>query len=953
MEGRKQDADESKSTRHSKKPKSSTKQGHKGHGSREHSTVAKEAPRKKKKATASKRPESEVLSFATGGLSAIDAHPPETTERSGVGPAVGTKAHRHRSRGQKGDEAARDVASERGSNNDGIGAEHDARGTGSGKIPQAKPSASTLGSSVSPGNFSHPSSSDEPQAVAPGAQKGQPPPAESCGTENVGPASSKRHSLAERRKSSLALPAGEKALPEVIGAAELASQPNPVVVSTVSAAEPGHGARPRLGERSHSIASEGSAGVNLGRNLDVTTRSAYRRSQLRKANEAVIMRAAMDRRSSIALQKPGIARWSGKASIAIFSAICACAVLLLFLAVYTAHKRQAYKTCATPACVKFSRSLRESMNASVRPCDNFGNFVCDGWRRRYDMSVAEIAFVAELDSVGQTLLGVLKAAKQEQQDAMRKAAILYRSCNSVRQGIRDELNKVREVLRSEGIFWPHRSPKPNVLRTLLRSSLALRWGAIFDVTLEVKHRDLVVHLEPSKMFAFLHDRFVERYDGAVKREAYFNTLRAKFKNSDENLLDFGTVDDLDTAAFSTLPQRVERSRYVVGLDSKLTADGTALVTKEEWREVLEPFVASNETDRIAVLTRSETFVRKVGELWSATGVEGMHIFLSWCVVQIAAPYANQQLQLNFYGSKERSQLVQDTSCLARAFLIAGTEVFHGYHELVLPSRIQLVVHMLIRSVCRAFLLRLRQWEHFDADVTVLQERDTAELPWHVVHASFVEGEDTAGDMTDSLVDNWRNAPVPHAVQEPLRSDLYSAIEDAQPFVLLDRDFALMPYALTFPHFDGDATAALNYAGIGSITALALGKLFMAAYGASVEGVATLLSSHHGTGKELANATASDDDQMLMLRAVATSTSFYAYDREWASRDAMVKGLEGYSGAEVFFMASCYALCSGTGEEYDNGEACNAHLRHVDQFASTFNCAPGTPMNPEIQRYATQ
>ncbi|KAH6919425.1 hypothetical protein HPB50_029587 [Hyalomma asiaticum] len=561
------------------------------------------------------------------------------------------------------------------------------------------------------------------------------------------------------------------------------------------------------------------------------------------------------------------------------------------------------------------------------------------------MSVAEMSFVTELESIGQTLLRVPVPSKQEQQSALQKAAILYRSCDSVRQGTHDELNAVRQALRSEDIVWPRRSSKPDVLRTLIRSSLVLHWGAIFDVTLEAKSRDVFVRIEPSRMFAILHDRFVELYDGISEREAYFSILRANFKDDDADLLDFRTVNDLDTAAFSTLPQRVDRSSYDVALDTNISLGGADHVTEDEWREAVNPFVPSNETGRIIVSTRSETFFLQFLELWKATGRESMHTFLSWCVVQVAAPYANEQLQINLYGSKGRAHLVHGASCLARAFLIAGTEVFSAYNDIVMDDRTRFAAHKLIQSVCRTFLLRLHNWEHFNADVQVLQKRETGEVPWHVVHASFVKGEDSAVDMTDSLVQNWRNAPVPHTAGGFLRSDVYSAIEYATLLVLMDRDFVLMPYALALPHFDGDATAALNYAGIGSTTAFALAKLLIAAYGASVADVASIFPSHHCVGNQMANATASDEELLAMLRAAAIRTSFYAYQREWGTEDYAIKGLEGHSSEEVFFMASCFALCSGGAEDGDDGEACNAHLRRVDQFASAFKCDPGTPMNP--------
>ncbi|KAH6934801.1 hypothetical protein HPB50_000941 [Hyalomma asiaticum] len=243
------------------------------------------------------------------------------------------------------------------------------------------------------------------------------------------------------------------------------------------------------------------------------------------------------------------------------------------------------------------------MNASVEPCENFGRFVCDGWSTRHELAVRELAFVEALGSIAESLQSFALPEKQDHQDAKQKAAMLYRSCELVWRGERDELHAVRDALRSEGIVWPHKSPTPDVLRTALRSSLVLRWGAPFDI---------------------------------IERDVYFETLKSAFMVRDEDVFDFDTVNDLDTAAFMRLPQKVQRSRYPVALRDELIFSDLPYVTEQDWWEALGRFVTQNKTSRLVVSTRSKTYVQAVWRLWEVIGEHGMHTFLSWSVVQIAA-----------------------------------------------------------------------------------------------------------------------------------------------------------------------------------------------------------------------------------------------------------------------------------------------------------------------------
>ncbi|XP_075546751.1 uncharacterized protein LOC142579952 [Dermacentor variabilis] len=946
MESVERGLDSSKHAKHStRKPKSVTKQPRKGHKGEELSTGTKSRKRKK---SATHKVSERVPSARS--RSAIDEAPLLTTEISATEqPALSKEAQRRDESVHPGNEDEVSVRVRQSDRNGVGGAQRDTRGSraGSREALRSQSAAANLGDSAPPGGMAlaiGPEEHRTAQVAPPHGRTGQPPPV----SGNVGLCKSAATNVGSPAEAGPALDSAGRALPPLVTGGDPVSAPESVGLSVLGS-EVASKSGAFLAESRLSVATEASTFGASAQRSRMSVPGAHRRSlQLQRVNEAIAERAAMDRRKSILLQER-VTWWSTltKSCVAVAAFAWVGGALLLLLAVYAGRKSHAHKSCTTPGCIEFARSLRQSINISVQPCENFGRFVCDGWRTRYRLTVHEQAFVKVLESVGLSLLTVPVSGNQGQHSAKQKAALLYRSCDSVRRGDRDELENVREALRSEGIVWPHRSSDPDFLHVALRSSLVLRWGVPFDVTLRSEGKHLVVQLEAFEMFALLRDKFVATSPGSPERKAYFDTLQSNFKMNDSHLLHLDEVNDLDKAAFAMLPKSVQASHYAVRLDEKHVFAGVDNVTQEYWRQELSPFVSLNKTERIVFATHTENFIRKVWELWAVKGGEDMHIFVSWCVVQIAALFANEQLQVNFYGSTEAAHFEQGASCLAKAFLIAGTDVFSGYNNFVFAGRARLRAHKLVRALRRAFLHRLQQWKYYDADVTVTLERDTTEVPVHVVHTgSVVEVNDLVPAMHDSLVHNWQNTPVTSPANVSLRSSIYSVIEAAQLLVFQDKDFLMMPYAFAFPYFDRSSTAGFNYAGAGGIAAFALAKLFLAAYGASKRANASLETSLRCLKNASANAVARDNSQLVMARALAASVAFQAYESESASWDITVQNLEEYSGAQLFFMASCYVLCPGSARGHEDGAQCNAHLQNLEEFARAFACALGTKMNPQ-------
>ncbi|KAH8021366.1 hypothetical protein HPB51_015513 [Rhipicephalus microplus] len=170
-----------------------------------------------------------------------------------------------------------------------------------------------------------------------------------------------------------------------------------------------------------------------------------------------------------------------------------------------------------------------------------------------------------------------------------------------------------------------------------------------------------------------------------------------------------------------------------------------------------------------------------------------------------------------------------------------------------------------------------------------------------------------------------------------------------------KDFVLMPYVFTFPLYDEDLAKVLNYAGLGSQVAQALGELFLAAYRSSSPPAREPVLEF--TQCVLPDAQNARQDESQVMQVLSFNVLFDAYRARAEAGDKRLPGLDALTLPQMLFVAACYADCPGGGlpspatfiagvpDPWPGSEPhCDAMLRRTSLFARTFGCAPGTHMN---------
>ncbi|KAH6941226.1 hypothetical protein HPB50_015116 [Hyalomma asiaticum] len=363
-------------------------------------------------------------------------------------------------------------------------------------------------------------------------------------------------------------------------------------------------------------------------------------------------------------------------------------LVLLTLAAYLMFRKDSkkvyYDTCKTLACEEFSRRLLDSINRSVSPCVSFDHYVCDGWRATHDLSVREDSFQSILGRLYRNVRD-MDVPKRGQDDKQRAAAF-YRSCECVGKGDCDELPVVLRALKDAGVPWPHRAPKRiRVLKTMLFTSVNLRWGGILAFEFSRGPGERRVFLRLAEEFNLLKWKWDEHRLSPGSRERYFEVLRDRYagagsssatKKTSAALVTYEETQQVESVMLQKLFQTAPA--IVTTLGGDIMYNTVPGLTETLWESALGLYFARlKATGAVVFHTDAGNLVQQLLEMWRDHGERAFHLLLSWCTVQLAALYANQQLIDNFYGSRGKAEVAHGVSCFSKAFRIVGEQILDG------------------------------------------------------------------------------------------------------------------------------------------------------------------------------------------------------------------------------------------------------------------------------------
>ncbi|XP_075543349.1 uncharacterized protein LOC142577782 [Dermacentor variabilis] len=622
--------------------------------------------------------------------------------------------------------------------------------------------------------------------------------------------------------------------------------------------------------------------------------------------------------------------------------------LLVLLARYLFGTDVMY--CNTAACVEFARLLKTSINGSVNPCNSFGSFVCDGWRRQNHYSVREDHYRATL--VHMTRLTDSVEIPPVGQSALQQFTAFYRSCTQLPASKRDDTHLVKSWLVDAGVVWPTGATNPSVLGTLAYLALNLGWSSVIDIEVERPGRQsAIICLKPSLSFLLINSHDLS----TPEQHRLFNILRDAFLPNDNtmrpSLVTFADIAYVEAAMVTHLVNASTLRRKVS------LRGGELYRSPREWNAT----VARHTLTGTVVSFRSAhpLFVREFARLWREHGEIKMHLLVSWYAVRFAAYFAHANLlNSNSHNENER-KFHRNSFCTITLYAALGDIVFASYNTIVFSGRVRQDVRTLVLAVRETFAHLLSANSKFAAGVSALAGWSFVNHVFAMLDYGQADSELAHAplpglpDFGSVFAVNWRSAT--RALQQtekpPRRSLLFETLIHAHLFETIPdlHDFVLLPTAIAFPMYDATATTSIKYGALGSYVAQASARIFLATLvgldaDASEDPRRFLIALRdclrHDAALPPLHAAMGLVEELFALSSLVEAFSTADKEGERTLRD-----LPAFSPTQLFFATWCFARCLGAHSAGDNVDPCSPALRHVKAFSDAFECARGTGLNP--------
>ncbi|KAH9381360.1 hypothetical protein HPB48_020754 [Haemaphysalis longicornis] len=596
--------------------------------------------------------------------------------------------------------------------------------------------------------------------------------------------------------------------------------------------------------------------------------------------------------------------------------------------------------CSSLECSEYGKTVSSSIDASVNPCQGFTRFVCSGWERQHQLSVREEYYGRVLEQVARALRNVDMPPPGHDQNSVQRAAAVYRSCRGLLHNKIDQLKTVRNALENAGITWPRDAAAPDLVFTLVYSALKLGWDAIVSVTLRVSEQKTTLAVDPGLAFHYVMQS-PHASDTGFKR--YFHVLRDSFgtagsgdPDSDERLI--------ASAEGSVLRKLMDA--YAVRQRPEAMPDGLYLgLGLSRWKFNLRKLFPTI-SESLQLVTAGKKFLEAFLDFWDERGEIVAHIFASWCTVQVAALYANEHLIVNYYNSFPRAQVYYEAFCLTRAYVFSPRAVFDRYNTLALGGHRRTSAERIAKSVGDAFLRRLSRRPHYQGSIATIANLSAMPTAFRRFNITTPDHDLVGYNMNDSLVQNWATSAL--LSRSANDSIVMTAIESLQLFALFlsedgRRSFQLIPPAAYFPFFDTALASAINYGGLGSQVASALGRLLTLA-DSELSSDDQLTAAIKDLTECVTNGSPAEYMEVITDVALTANVLVDAFESDVQVNGREVPHLGRFTPTQLLLVALCFVHCLGS----DRGNfrsVCDWSLKHVKAFSQAFNCPPGSPMNP--------
>ncbi|KAL1414526.1 hypothetical protein MTO96_007317 [Rhipicephalus appendiculatus] len=644
--------------------------------------------------------------------------------------------------------------------------------------------------------------------------------------------------------------------------------------------------------------------------------------------------------------------------------------------------------CETTACTSYARMVAQSTSGSVNPCHNFYRFVCEGYANS-----SRSVFRDHVDTFTNHVARSLRTAiaPESAQSAFEKAAVFYQSCVAVVAEGASQFDQFRAIMEDAGILWPQVSKRPNIMESMLKMAVALNVYTLAFFAAEQDGGMCLIQIWKGDVLEHLKRRRQE-LESNDKYEVYYGSFIQVFEGYDRNATMGGSLLtattsssassrweyflQIENVAFHYLTGRRAAVKTVFDDVDKLKQVSPSISPKR-WADLFGQmmFAPHNKSENLSfpslpcsqeITVWDVQYLRALDDLLLAIGEQRLHFYYGWTVVQALARFMSHGLAVLSYGSMKSARDQSSLHCLRLTETTMGLVVYQRYAAENFRQDIRVELHEIVNMVYSALLNNLQVIPELDVRDTSmdLRQLERTLLP----RLEFLDNKDRLDRLLaevpsmarGSFARNWlelqralrRMSP---DVRRATSSWYLSSIARANGYSIHKAgskgELGLAPYLTLLPLYDSNVVDSVKYGGLGSLIAEATFQFFVE-HLPKQSGFHSLLDQRgrcYESAGTLRGLRGDPVKRAAFNRAITQSFLWHAFRSPLRRRDYnwRLRGLESFTEQQLFFMASCFPLCTG----HQSGVAeltCNEPLRHSRHFPGAFRCPGGAPMNPRLK-----
>ncbi|XP_077523436.1 neprilysin-1-like [Amblyomma americanum] len=631
-----------------------------------------------------------------------------------------------------------------------------------------------------------------------------------------------------------------------------------------------------------------------------------------------------------------------------------------------------------------TRLIKEALNRSYAPCDDFYSFVCSTFSGGQDVLTKMGTRIKEAIT---HMLATMHIPPRFQ-GATEKAAGLYRACVDLTSDIRrSEVAAVKAFLSKLRLDISNidHDPNFNILHRLVYLSFVYGFPAFvrFSATLGLSPDqiiDMAVNKEDENWMKTYHK---ENSGWNLNFITYTNYLATYDRNLDAAPIVKRIIraELVVMEFFRTLGKRAFLFVYAsVGTLGSFTK---GYASNDDWVRLIEQATSNKFKAKNIILLRDNVTALVVLLLdRKQMSRDDSRLLISWSLVRQLLPLADSQMMKSeslkrFPNQRDRIKRL----CYENVVGVMPLAVSRRYFSSYLPPSALASVSRVVADVKQALMEKLNKTEWIQGPMWCMMYEKAQQTRVTVAYPEAVSTESLIEDFYLDVPDIGGNFTAPYltarrvSTLDAFRRDFNVSFDTANVNAYYSprgKRVRIMGGLLQPPVFILGAPAAFNYGSIGQIGGHELMHAFDVG-GMTLNAWIRLVNLENTTAKQLYTskvlclrasynqAESESRDRTLDSRTdsegfvdfVGIQIAYAAYrSLPVAERRETLPGVD-LTAEQIFFVSHCLKWCSsvpGTkrapgGLYWHSRSRCIVPLRNMAQFAEAFSCKRGDPMNP--------